>query len=767
MKNSTKLFFTLFLLISMLISVLSVPFSVGAVESIESSPVYSDLKKMTEIDLSLYKKDVSDNKGAKIISFLEYAYDANGNQSDYGLYLYVYNPTCEPIMTKSVFNTVQLSTLDNNGGTAATHKYKLKYLNSSTASDGADLENLFYKFEIDVENGFVSQANLNPDLRCYQITDLELEYKDEVNPRLSRIQFTYLCTGYQAYHGKKHSAQSTYNCAGESLEAIDVELHPASWKTDTSDKGVNYQYEVSSVYFNIPNYYLKKYGNMSDKDFKGLESVHMEWYEYKINGLVTNNNTLHEYAESVLGYVPVRDATYTKLADSTVPFGFYMTDPIYDKVNNSCKLGYNFADYENSYVVSWRQIGALHNSFNYSAKYFEEISSETLMESIFRKDGALLAYSYVDEGRRLGRNSYNINVKNQIFSSQLASYASTHADFVTWLAGYGKLNKGEEYYPDINCIEMITSEDFSIVDSSEAQADKLFISEGDLSGIKSFYTEQSLNNQTVYLMRFAVTDYFFADVDVYKEEVTFWKDELTTYEGDHFYFEKTIFHNFDVLDFTFRDEFDNLTTVPVSSRPISVVGTVTPNLVSNNGPSFFDKMNKHIDTIENFALWLKLIIFVVGAIILFIVIRFIIKLVAPLFNFALSMSDRVFDRKSKRRERQYREDENQRAWNRDRRDEDLNDRAWNKDRRDDDDNDRAWKEDRRKDDNNDRAWRKERREKEANDRAWNKDRRDEAASKRQDIRVGLNKRADKRAEREDVRRQEKHDAWKNKNIERK
>lgn len=630
--------------------ILSFPVVTSAASTIDATSVYSDLKAM-KLDLSTYKKDTTDNKGAKIIYFLEYAFDANNNQSDYGLYIYVYNPTCEVIDKNSFYNTVQLSSFGVNGSTSYSKKYKLIYISSSTEADGEGLANLYYKFKINVTPSFITDAGLNKDRRCYKLVDLELQYPGELNPRKSRIANEYVCTGFQENHG--YSGCLPLSTTWNNLETISVELHPATWKTDTSDKGVNYQYEVSSVYFNIPNYYLEKYGDISDKTFKGLKSVNMQWYEYKINGLVSNRANIYNKACDVLGY----DVKYTgkgsgsSRVDSEVDFLFLGKHRFEENFKFKI-LSYN---YEGTWAdVStgiYKKVPSLHNAFYYSSDVFKEISTQQLLDGIFKRDdGAFKVYSYVDDGRTKGYNTKVIDVEDKIFSEQLPSYSSNHDKFITWLMGYGKLNVGEDSYPDINCVEMITGDDFKFLSDPEAQANALFVSEGDLVALKTFYGDMSKNKQTVYLMRFAVTDYYFDEVSVYENDLN-----SSISSGSHYFFEKTIFHNFDILDFTFKNSDGGLTIVPVSSKPITIVGSVTPNL--NNQPSFSDKLADGKGAWDGLVGWLKLIILFVGLAVLFFVISKIASPFGKIIKFAAERSDKHYERRQKKRKERREEKE--------------------------------------------------------------------------------------------------------------
>lgn len=69
-----------------------------------------------------------------------------------------------------------------------------------------------------------------------------------------------------------------------------------------SDRGEGYRYEVSGVYFAIPNYYLKTYGNWDgDEELHGLYAVSGSYRESRINGIVTDSEAVYTAAQQVAG----------------------------------------------------------------------------------------------------------------------------------------------------------------------------------------------------------------------------------------------------------------------------------------------------------------------------------------------------------------------------------------------------------------------------------------------------------------------------------
>ena len=211
-------------------------------------------------------------------------------------------------------------------------------------------------------------------------------------------------------------------------------------------------------------------------------------------------------------------------------------------------------------------------------------------------------------------------------------------------------------------------------------------------------------------MRFAVTDYYVDEIDITD-------NDGTEYVGEHYYFEKTIFHNFDVLSFTFQNEEGKFTTVPVSSRPIDIVGNITEDPDDEFGEQIKDILTRKEDgkTLPN---WLRLIVFIGGATIIVLVI-------SKLYSYLNKQRNVRLDTKLKRAELQksednlgYARDENTRKWNTDRRDE-------KRDKRDDHENRRRDNADRRADADLKLRRNRDKRENAKLDLEYNKDRRAE------------------------------------------
>lgn len=620
---------------------LSLPLSTSAISNVASTDVYSDLKTMG-VDLSLYKPS-TELKSAKIMTFLEYGYDEGNNFSDYGIYIYVYNPTREEISLSSHANSIQIVTKSLAGKVTSNKKYSLLFVSKSTEKDGSGLGNLYYKFKVRLDASFLGQ--LSKDKRIYNVVDLELQYGKEVNPRSSNISNTYICTGYQAYHHTdsrtgKLSDKSTHYCVTQNLETIDVELHPATWKSTSSDKGDHYQYEVSSVYFSIPDYYLEKYGDISDENYKGFYAVDGEWYEYKFNGIVSDNNTLVDTMQDYLGVsVSKSDMTENRSVgllqsdrvifnnigmpvyvgnmfySDDVPFGFSSiytgTNGLFyaKSFNRYFKYGKSIYDSNNELKGRLEMLKGICNAiYSSEGKDGLLVSTEDLMSEIF-DSGNPIFLNYVDSGRTIGHNEYHITVDDPSLNGQISAFSTNDNFLYRLFMGNLWLSSDATGYPTYRPIVMVDSDDFSGSDKEVSK--RLAVCEQDLDGFESFVDDQK--DRTTYLLRFAVTDYYCGLVDVTD-------NEDGDYVGEHYYFEKTIFHNFDVLSFTFKNQEGKYTTVPVSSKPITIVGNITEDPDDEFLEIVTGIVNPDPDPDPTISEWLKLFVFIAGSVLIVVVV---------------------------------------------------------------------------------------------------------------------------------------------------
>lgn len=616
-----------------------VPTSASAA-SVETTPVLDDLKKMEDFVLEDYVKNVYDDT-LSIITLDEYGYDYRGYANDYGLYIYIFNPSGVPIkMTDE--NKIELGISTTTNGEPIYRTYSLLPCSYSTNSG---YEHLFYKFKIDVGSGFYAMLNSK---RVYYVGDISVVRNKAGSPvkrQAADCKFTY--TGYSAYHGAdSDSDKSDLRCDVEMIETVELELHGASWKTISSDKGANFQYEVSSVYFAVPNHWLEKYGSDTDL-YKGLYGLYCKWYETQTNCLITNNDQLYSDAKKIED-LSIPASEYQFFPSKNYPFYFNL-----DNCEGRHSCCFNLYDCNHNGGPKLRDhISKICNVYKFEDKSFESLSNEETLSALVNADGTV--DEYIDIGninRHIGWNEKEFTVEDGKLNDQIKSYASMHNDFISMLVDLDHLHADSTGYADLNVFHRVTSNDFEY-DSTKEAADALFLSEADYSDFKSFYNSKDKNLYTVYILRFAVTDYVKAKIPYVNRTDAIITDQ-DYYGTENYYMEKTVFLDFDVLEMSFRDVYGNIKTLPVKADPINIVGTITKPPAENDEPGLSDfdlaaslaklLTNAKKDMATTISILVTLLF---SAILIVVLVYVIIKIFRALFRSA-ERSSEISERRSR------------------------------------------------------------------------------------------------------------------------
>ena len=113
--------------------------------SFDDTNVLDDLMASDTFNIKDYP--FRDGVNPQIINFVEYCYSYRKNMQDnYGLYIYVYNPSNIDVDLTSYQNKVQMAVSYNSDGTPDRYeKFRLELCNAVT---GGDYKNLFYKFKV-------------------------------------------------------------------------------------------------------------------------------------------------------------------------------------------------------------------------------------------------------------------------------------------------------------------------------------------------------------------------------------------------------------------------------------------------------------------------------------------------------------------------------------------------------------------------------------------------------------------------------------------
>ena len=292
--------FLLMLLLVLPTLLLFFAFSVGAessdgidgyYEDLAQTDVMEDLKKygvnISEYAIDKTVKPGSDQDYLTIVRLVEFGYDYKQELENYGLYVYIYNPTCVDL-SASDWNKIQIGFKKSTGDQPTVQKKDLLLI------DHTD-DHLFYKYQVKIVN--TDMANLRamaPARRIYKISGIEFEIPGMTDPHDYEIAGEYTFTGFLKGYGIREWDTETLYCSVEQFLTIKTELHMTNWRSDRSEKGEHYYKDVAGVYFSIPNWILNKYGD-DENPLKGLYEVEGEYYEYKLNGLVTTNENTYDY----------------------------------------------------------------------------------------------------------------------------------------------------------------------------------------------------------------------------------------------------------------------------------------------------------------------------------------------------------------------------------------------------------------------------------------------------------------------------------------
>lgn len=572
--------------------VFAVPASAETVgkAAMDASYVVDDLNKMG-INISDKKKDASD-KRIEILDLVEFGYKSNADFSEYGLYLYLYNPSGE-VIPDSDANVVQLAYGVKSGGSTDYRKYRLKILSRST---GSGYENVFLK--VKVEGSEKIAPELDQSARSYKISGVEIKRQFDLRATDYCLGGgSFLFSGYAL--GCSRADFSTIYCTRSRSDVVELELHPATYYAQRSASKKNYSLydEVFSVYFSVPNDIIKLYGNLDDKTLRGLEAVKGSYREATTNGMLTDTDTI-----ATLFAAYAEDAYFRcqqgKLSDGT---------HIYTRATANCEPYLPKTDIVSAYISTF------------------------LEKNIFKTDKtldgagcAVFAEWYQSAGKqaltRSGTKTYSIT-KDDIGTVQ--QYVGFWKAFTNFFGG-----KSSTEAVNFDMIQRL-SYDQAVALNASAVSEKFKVTEADAEALKTFTVAHPKG--TTYVLHFAVRDCVTAKVtDAGTLDRDAWIDyfDESSNIGTSYYFEKTVFEDFDILELHYRNKENKLSIVPVSASPIDVTGGI-PNLDSDNPNAKPDTEESLWDRFSALETWIK----VLAVIALFLLLFVLFKYFGSLFRF--------------------------------------------------------------------------------------------------------------------------------------
>lgn len=537
-------------------------------------------------------------KHPEIINVVEYCYSYKVNmQSNYGLYLYFYNPQGLNIDTASKSNKVQLAVSytkdsDENDMPNGYEKFDLEFCSRAEESK---YKNLFYKFKIKDRIGADGKTILqrvNSNGRRYDISGVELHTYGEPNATDYTVGGTYEFSGYAKGYGADSNSESDLACDVRNLETIFLDLAGKTdgvdkrtyWRSNSSGLGKNHQNQINSVFFAIDKNVLEKYGYI-------LQRIKAEWWEYKTRpAVVVDNLAIYN---NLLKYNGVK---ITNSYDQGR--GYTMHDKDFEYISSgvggmstycwsyNAELGsmggstYFSEDIETLLPLLFSTGGISVNDYVLSAevlqKYFKSYNKSYEKGHLLINGGhdysADLFSDSVDSGRIMGKNERVFDIGKAEDYWDIRSYDSTHNWWnKLWDYGFGGVNTNDDF-PSVAPIQMLNSNDLNVSDV----ATHLKINTSDVERLKTYYNSVKKDSE-VFIFRYATTDYFATDLSIFAINEGKYGVHYDTCAEIR---QGTQFFDFDILEFTFNND-GVYTVIPVVSSPIDHWSDYTPSIDSS------------------------------------------------------------------------------------------------------------------------------------------------------------------------------------------
>ena len=650
-KRFISVCFTLIFAFSLFIPLVT---AVDSSKSFDDMGVEEDLLSIYP-DLSSRYPINSDDSDIYLVNFVEYGYtQSDGHKADeYGLYLYIYNPSRKAI--SSDMNKVQFGVewSKDKKGIVTVSDYAKYDLTRLDVND----EGTLYKFKVTAPDSKMYYLG-SDNSRRYDISGVELAGSDYVVEDYT-VATSYTFSGYSKGLSSESVNKSTLKCLCSSFVTLHIDAHQVSYLTGDSSMGAGYSNQVNSVYFSVPNEIEEKYGN--------LFGVKYEYYHYYTSPIIVSDNK--EFYDILL-------ADRGIYADhDTWDYAIYCWDKGSDGYFNSG--GFNYVDYAFHYgrrnktgglwvyyyedgdnksifpkyltSVIYDPDGWFEGEIVVTADHLQKYFSEY---DLSYNSGTVNGYSadLFDLDNSEGYKVCEVNV-NDSFS--LASYEDVTNKFQRW-KDYGLSSKGlhDETISNAKMIEKI-SEDI-LTNGTLSSSKNYLIDQSYISELKTFYTQSSLRGDNVYLLRYAYADNYLT-LDTDSDELKAW-DYANNEEIDCnlLMAQANVYLDFDIIHMSFMDEY-GITIIPVVSDPTDGFVNIVDTTPSNDTlGEQFDKLLTDLTEGDDINFWgyfmiIFSILLLFGLIVLLIqIIPVLVSSISDLFaNIRISNDLRRIDKQLK------------------------------------------------------------------------------------------------------------------------
>ena len=544
--------------------------AIGDVQ-MDSSNVMDDLQSSTvdgePFDLRDYAFDESAE--TNVFAFAEYCYSFYSNlQGNYGLYVYVHNPRGLTFNLNSTRNAIQFRA----GEQEHSAKYSLLYLNQCELPN---YEGLFLKFKVylTAEQKAEILASLNSSERVYDVTEIELVTADTGEVENYTVSTNYYYSGYAAGYGSDPNAENTLSIKSEQADTLSLVPHATAYRPEgTNGKNDYTQDSLHSVYFAVPNEFIKMYGEMS--------AVHARWLDAVLKPiLVTGNQAAYNAISEYIG----KDIT----ADGTDLGYFYLGAHRTYTVAGLSTTGHSYGySYNNAGV--WMNNVTTHDYYGDTVNplyYIFNSGDSTDSADNYTVSSEDLTAELKKSKELFGGELVNDKYSRIIFESVADEWTDKNIERETeypltseiisqtwWEKLWGNSHvESSETFDGIQAIYAVDTEN-ELQGTDDEVSQRLYVSAGDVQDLKEFCNAPENADCTVYLFRYQTTDYRAQEATLFEKGGLYgWREADT----NAYFFQETVNLDFDIIDVTFSNgEVD--TVIPVAMKPIDVVPAATP-----------------------------------------------------------------------------------------------------------------------------------------------------------------------------------------------
>lgn len=532
---------------------------------------------LTGFDLSEYEQSTE----PELITVIEFCFAENildcGN---YALYAYVYNPEQMSYSERNGANVLNMAVEYGEDGEPSGYK------NMPLIFCGATQDGLIYKYRIEDEGeqllNNVRLQNAAHGERRYDVAGVQLWEQGKSLPKDYKVGQTFYYEGYAKGMGKESALQSTLTLSN--AKTTQLEVHHTFYRPPDEifgDNGMT-QDQMNSVYFAIDNELLERYGR--------LKKVHAEWYEYKTKPIViTESEELYDALKLWLG-VDVGEknsnlnySLATELSTVTSTIGgqitLYHSDWGYNVGNNpsvderETALYYLFDTYNEAtgkyealgdFILRGEDLEEYLN--NYDRSYTNgtlDIAGKNVSADLFTDE---IDQARVEQGYKIGKNE--VNIEESVIYTILS-----HEDTTPWWKlWFMDSSYSTSTFANAKAIEAVDEADIKL--SKEEFCSTFLVDENDYEEFVSFWNQSNAAGKTVYLFRFAQTEYYSRSLEVGHYQTSVGLIPTTEYVYNYSthptgYAQSTVFLNYDVIDLTL-DKNGKETVIGVVANPIDI-----------------------------------------------------------------------------------------------------------------------------------------------------------------------------------------------------